>query len=37
MPRLPEAGCFWQAKTVAVRSRQLPVMDITSVSARGDA
>src|ERR1017187_8941826 len=26
MPRLPEADCFWQSKTVAVRSRQLPVM-----------
>jgi hypothetical protein len=26
MPRLPDAGCFRQLKTVSVRSRQLPVI-----------
>jgi hypothetical protein len=28
MPRLPDAGCFRQLKTVFVRSRQLPFMHL---------
>jgi hypothetical protein len=35
MPRLPEAGRFWHAKAVSVRSRQWPlIIDIPQDDGR---